>query len=656
MRKIIFVIMVIILSSVMIVTSYGAADIPAGDVNGDGRVTAADARLTLRAAASLDLLADTAFVAADVNQDGKITAADARTILRIAAGLDKTEDESIPPDFKRFEDAMMNSFCVEFDYMTADTGYIVDYIIHDTFFVWTYEFYFGPGSAMSVENAYSDPRGELFFHYKLPVENVKWICEEIYQVKFDENYSSAEGLSYYHDGYVYVENGPAGYGCDFMVSTNDYNLIDDGKYEITASYYMVPYDFGYGDIQPEFKFNVKVIAEWKLVDGKYDWVFFSVEQVDSPDFERMRSILNATYFAEFDCETADADYVIDNIIFAGRVMPTYKYYFTYDTDYIQNSGWEKIDPLGMFESDYYFRVPVENIKWICENIYQVEFDEDDFSGGERVSYCYGGDYYRVFNDVTRREPYSYTTTINSYTLLDDGKYEISANYFIFDCVNESVVQDQTYKIIAEWMQIDGKYDWVFYSVEHIDSPDFDRMADLLTNMFGNTFDYKTADTAYVVDYIIHSDLFIPTYEAYFNEDTYISYGEGNKISDPLNKLSSGAGYPYYKIPAENIKWICENIYQIEFDANYISNTGESYCYGDYVYIECPQTGYGPFEFKTEIIEYRILDNGRYEINAYYYTSEDFGSSFELECRLKVIAEWKQIDGKYDWVFYNVDRI
>lgn len=63
-------------------------EIRIGDVNFDGDVTPADARLALRAAASLETLASDAFLAADVNLDEKVNATDARKILRVAAGLD----------------------------------------------------------------------------------------------------------------------------------------------------------------------------------------------------------------------------------------------------------------------------------------------------------------------------------------------------------------------------------------------------------------------------------------------------------------------------------------------------------------------------------------------------------------------------------------
>lgn len=59
-----------------------------GDVNLDGRLTAADARLALRAAAQLEVLSAEQRVNADVIPDGIITAADARLILRVSARLE----------------------------------------------------------------------------------------------------------------------------------------------------------------------------------------------------------------------------------------------------------------------------------------------------------------------------------------------------------------------------------------------------------------------------------------------------------------------------------------------------------------------------------------------------------------------------------------
>ncbi|MBO5396455.1 MAG: N-acetylmuramoyl-L-alanine amidase [Clostridia bacterium] len=57
-----------------------------GDADGDGKVTASDARLILRAAVGLEKI-DTA--RGDLDGDGKITSEDSRKALRIATGLEE---------------------------------------------------------------------------------------------------------------------------------------------------------------------------------------------------------------------------------------------------------------------------------------------------------------------------------------------------------------------------------------------------------------------------------------------------------------------------------------------------------------------------------------------------------------------------------------
>ncbi len=58
------------------------------DIDGNGKITAADARAALRGSAKLDIIDGVYSIAADFNGDGKITAADARLILRKSAKLD----------------------------------------------------------------------------------------------------------------------------------------------------------------------------------------------------------------------------------------------------------------------------------------------------------------------------------------------------------------------------------------------------------------------------------------------------------------------------------------------------------------------------------------------------------------------------------------
>ncbi len=72
-----------------------AGALPAfGDMNGDGKVTASDARIILRHAARLENIEDSLLPAADADGDGRISASDARMVLRYAAKLiDKMDGE-----------------------------------------------------------------------------------------------------------------------------------------------------------------------------------------------------------------------------------------------------------------------------------------------------------------------------------------------------------------------------------------------------------------------------------------------------------------------------------------------------------------------------------------------------------------------------------
>ena len=65
-----------------------------GDVEGDGKVSAADARLALRASVNLESYKENSpqYTASNVNAADKVTAADARLILRASVGLEKPID------------------------------------------------------------------------------------------------------------------------------------------------------------------------------------------------------------------------------------------------------------------------------------------------------------------------------------------------------------------------------------------------------------------------------------------------------------------------------------------------------------------------------------------------------------------------------------
>jgi hypothetical protein len=72
---------------------------PLGDIDGDGRVLANDARMALRISGRLLDMPDKdsrVFIAADVDGDGTITSMDARAILRVSAGLASFDETANP--------------------------------------------------------------------------------------------------------------------------------------------------------------------------------------------------------------------------------------------------------------------------------------------------------------------------------------------------------------------------------------------------------------------------------------------------------------------------------------------------------------------------------------------------------------------------------
>lgn len=84
-KKILIVLLTVFMLSVLSVTAFANAT---GDVDGNGKITAMDARTVLRYSAKLMELTEEQIVAADVDASGVVNASDARMILRVSAKLD----------------------------------------------------------------------------------------------------------------------------------------------------------------------------------------------------------------------------------------------------------------------------------------------------------------------------------------------------------------------------------------------------------------------------------------------------------------------------------------------------------------------------------------------------------------------------------------
>lgn len=87
MKKFTAVILSVIIAIPMFMFMSSAAYM--GDADMDYKLTASDARKTLRVSVSLENFEkEEALYSADLNMDGKITADDARAILRASVGLE----------------------------------------------------------------------------------------------------------------------------------------------------------------------------------------------------------------------------------------------------------------------------------------------------------------------------------------------------------------------------------------------------------------------------------------------------------------------------------------------------------------------------------------------------------------------------------------
>ncbi len=160
-----------------------------GDVDGDGIVSAADARLTLRASVGLENYKNTIyFDRADYDEDGIITATDARMILRTSVGLEKviSLDEvlsyKITNIINRIEDSEFSESGKEFNVIIEiiNTGTIpiyldnciLDYEDDDGHLLQTYDFVSTVPDVVSPgEKGYFYTNGGVDFDKDISFEN-----------------------------------------------------------------------------------------------------------------------------------------------------------------------------------------------------------------------------------------------------------------------------------------------------------------------------------------------------------------------------------------------------------------------------------------------------------------------------------------------------
>ena len=88
-KRLTAVIIIAVILAVSVLPVVSAEKILKGDVSGNGKVEAGDARLALRCSVGLEELTAFQMKVSDMDGNGKVTAADARSILRTSVGLEE---------------------------------------------------------------------------------------------------------------------------------------------------------------------------------------------------------------------------------------------------------------------------------------------------------------------------------------------------------------------------------------------------------------------------------------------------------------------------------------------------------------------------------------------------------------------------------------
>ena len=229
------------------------------------------------------------------------------------------------------------------------------------------------------------------------------------------------------------------------------------------------------------------------------------------DFENFQKWARVTELINYNCENSSAQYVVINLIL-DPFLAGYELFYDAPQDWISSN--KNPDPLGKFEYECYCMIPEENVKWICENIYNVRYgnlsegDVVESEMGFKMNYLYDGYYYQ--KEAGFGDGAMWDITVDSHRVVDN-KYEFIVNTYEIDFDSNYRTLKATQKITAALKEIDGERYWSIYSIENADKTD-DKPEDT---------DRPTSVDAYARDAEIYS--------------AYLTGGELEGIAEYMNK-------------------------------------------------------------------------------------------------------------------------
>lgn len=379
-------------------------------------------------------------------------------------------------DFRELEKIITDfswSGLEEFDCKTATDEDIVTHYLTSTLLTEGYNYYFDDTERKNLKKE-ADPLnqwerdGADMDYLVLNGDNVKWICENIFHVRYNGSFNVGSDFVYAHEGNVYKlipTTGDMGYDNVKVVS---YSLSDD-KYNIVL------------EATPDFDETVEtfnITADLQNINGKRYWTFYSINCVSNTsattttttkkrpeieatkdDFDKLADILLALNFAEYDSMSATTAYAVEYML-TGEVA-SWGYSFFYKD--IVNKPTVS-DPLKRFGTEHKV-MNASNVKWICENILNVKYDP---SYSSEKSYIHNGKVYR--KSLSATENVNYIATLTSYKEVD-GRYDVRSEYYTAPIGHTTI--DSTanligkFTIVAELKMIDGEKQWSIYSIKRM---------------------------------------------------------------------------------------------------------------------------------------------------------------------------------------------
>ncbi len=181
----------------------------------------------------------------------------------------------------------------------------------------------------------------------------------------------------------------------------------------------------------------------------------------------------------------------------------------------------------------------------------------------------------------------------------------------------------------------------------ITSNDKEALKLLMSYMCGVNFDCNSTTTEYFVENIaIAEGCYV--YEQYFDDIGFEYVGDYTPVSDPLGRFFS-----FTKMKESNVKWLCENVFNMEYKAGYTSDN--SYLHDGYYYVGYNFEEMGMLDYNKIKIKSITPVDGKYEIIIDQYVAAESadGLGYKFDSSQKVVAEIKVIDSMRYWSIYSI---